>query len=66
MWVAITLTFTIWVAAWQIMRRRDQRLDASARLAARRRIRSRSSGKPQAPASPSAADPIDSVDQDAN
>ena len=51
MWAAIILTFTVWITAWQIIRRRDQRLDASARLAARRRVRSRSTGKQPATAS---------------
>lgn len=41
LWTAIILVFTIWVAAWQLMRARERRQDDASRLAARRRIRTR-------------------------
>jgi hypothetical protein len=41
LWAAIILVFTIWVAAWQLMRARERRQDDASRLAARRRLRAR-------------------------
>lgn len=55
LWAAIILVFTIWVAAWQLMRARDRHQEAASRLAARRRIRSRARGNAGSATAPESA-----------